>query len=231
MKGMKEECRIGYRRVLPYSLAMQTDSDQRPARRNKLTIDLGEVLGAWRTACAQQGMTVTEGTRQAVRSALKQASGGPASVREGGPVATEQVGLGASRTERVEIRLTASEYELAGSVAAADGFTLPRWIAKLVRYRLTGTPQLGQAELAALSESNYQLHRLGRNLNQIARMLNIDPASRDAEELALIKEVRATIERHTKVVGKVLDNNFQRWALEPKVVRGTHQRRDPDTQS
>lgn len=196
---------------------MIRNSDDQSGRRNMLVVDLGETLQAWREACARRGVTVSEGTRGAVRVALGQGLSEPALPRENAPIAVEQVGRGASRTERVEIRLTTSEYEIAGLVAAADGFTLPRWIAKLVRYRLTGTPQLGQAELEALSESNYQLRRLGRNLNQVARMLNIDPASRDADELALIEEVKATIECHTKIVGKVLDKNFQRWVLEPKV--------------
>ena len=70
-------------------------------------------------------------------------------------------------------------------------------------------PVVSNNEAQTLYQSNYQLLRIGRNLNQIARQLNI------GENVSIttqhIHELKAVIDAHTERVHQVLKTNRRRF--------------------
>jgi hypothetical protein len=73
---------------------------------------------------------------------------------------------------------------------------------------------VGQPELAALTRSNQQLLALGRNLNQIAKVLNTAPQNRAAFRVEVITELSRVIRTHTDRVSDVLRGTVARWSLQ-----------------
>ncbi|HDR9053163.1 TPA: plasmid mobilization relaxosome protein MobC [Burkholderia vietnamiensis] len=67
-------------------------------------------------------------------------------------------------------------------------------------------------EVAALETSNYQLAAIGRNLNQLARALNANPAlSAQRGRLIVIDALRREIDAHLKAVHDMQRANLERW--------------------
>jgi hypothetical protein len=80
----------------------------------------------------------------------------------------------------MEVNLTPSELAALKRMAGHEGYVPTKWVVAMIRTKLTGQPQVGQPELETLARSNQQLLALGRNLNQIAKVLNTSPHNRDA---------------------------------------------------
>jgi len=177
--------------------------------RLRTTVELGALHEPLLAACKARGVNPSEAIRGLVADSLSDAKAD----RET-PVGRELPRVVDRGTRRVEIRLTDSEYSLAKSVAAADGFTLARWISALVRSRLGGGQQLGEMELQALAESSYQLRAVGRNLNQITRAINAGNDAEGRSQLAIVGELSEQIDRHLGKVGRLLESNIERWKLE-----------------
>ncbi|MGE0315909.1 MAG: hypothetical protein AB7P21_30200 [Lautropia sp.] len=169
----------------------------------------GSVAGDARAAAAISSMLETAepagglGSRATRRAAVRSP-----------PVAVAVPGRVDGATRRVEIALTESEYDLAKSIAAADGFTLNRWLAAMVRARLTGQAVLGEPELAAIGAASAELGAVGRNLNQIARTLNTDGVGPDRyPERGLLISLAEKVDAQVREVRRVLEDNRQRWSL------------------
>ena len=71
-------------------------------------------------------------------------------------------------------------------------------------------PSLSAAEVEVLYQSNYQLLSIGRNLNQVARQLNMGESASITSEH--IKELTLIIKQHTEKVADVLRTNRKRLA-------------------
>lgn len=173
-------------------------------RPNRINIDLQGYKQPWLDYCKQYGLSPSEAFRQVV---AKLTAGAKAS-RDGD---VERAGEGAEKL-RKEIRLTASECSQADALACQEGFALARWIVALVRARLSGMPQLGQHELELLARSNLQILALGRNLNQIARAMQLAPDTRLAWRPELIEQLQAAFKDHAGTVAAVLAANVSRWS-------------------
>lgn len=114
---------------------------------------------------------------------------------------------------RCEIKLTPSEYRVASAIAKRDGFALPRWIVGLIRSRLTSTPQFGQQELEVLARSNLNLLAIGRNLNQVAKALNVAKADRGVYRVELIEQIWEMVKEHAAHVAVAIAANTERWRI------------------
>ncbi|ESQ79254.1 hypothetical protein AEYBE204_09600 [Asticcacaulis sp. YBE204] len=114
-------------------------------------------------------------------------------------------------SERREIAMTPSELARVMSIAEADGFSVSKWLAAVVRSRLTGTPQFGAAELQALTESNRQLALIGRQLHHLNRVLN--GHSSEIPEVSSIDTIRQQISVHTAHVSRLVASNLERWSV------------------
>ncbi|RMH94407.1 plasmid mobilization relaxosome protein MobC [Lysobacter pythonis] len=66
-------------------------------------------------------------------------------------------------------------------------------------------------ELQAVGESNNQLRAIGRNLNQIALMLNRGEQAGDLS--AVVARLVNEINQHTEKVHAVIRSNLERWRV------------------
>ena len=73
---------------------------------------------------------------------------------------------------------------------------------------LATEPLLTTKEVEILYQSNAQLLRIGRNINQIAKSLNTStPTALSTQEL---KEINAQIAQHTEKVVRLVSASFER---------------------
>ncbi|AQW70231.1 plasmid mobilization relaxosome protein MobC [Pseudomonas parafulva] len=87
-----------------------------------------------------------------------------------------------------------------------------RWILDAIRIGLTHASQFGISEIDQLGESNYQLLTLGKNLNQIARALNIGHYK--PVTIQRIDSLKRLIDRHTTAVNRAIQASLERWSLD-----------------
>lgn len=119
---------------------------------------------------------------------------------------------GGRADQKITARLTQTEDSEVRRLAHEQGLKPATWVAHLIRRKLRKGPQpLTRDEVAALRESTRQLQAIGRNLNQIARVTNID--WREAERLKRehIKQLAQDIAEHTRKVGALLNGAAAKW--------------------
>ncbi|CAM5191838.1 hypothetical protein OURE66S_03865 [Oligella ureolytica] len=93
-------------------------------------------------------------------------------------------------------------------LAKAEGMTLNRYIVMLLHGYSTKEPVLSTNEVDAIRKSNYQLYKIGHNLNQIAKALNAGlPNSISNTEITKLK---AVIDEHMTKVHQLIDKNYDR---------------------
>jgi hypothetical protein len=118
-------------------------------------------------------------------------------------------------SQKITMRLAKSEMALLGQAAAARGMTRTQWAASLMRARLgRGIPQTAD-ERHALRAVARELHRIGTNVNQIARAVNTDARSGRpvAADVEAIREARAAIDQATSELRMVLGRSAGYWDL------------------
>ncbi len=181
---------------------------QRPKRTTTVTVDLGDLKAPWQNWCEQQGVTPSHALRNALRQAMdRRATRAPAPKLRVTPKRERA-------TARMEVHLTTSELAALKKMAGHEGYVPTKWVVAMIRTKLTGQPQVGQAELETLARSNQQLLALGRNLNQIAKVLNTSPENRGAFRVEVITELSRVIRTHTDRVSDVLRGTVARWSLQ-----------------
>lgn len=183
-------------------------NDMATKRTTTITVDLGELKAPWLAWCGAHQMSPSQALRQVLRQALD---------RTATRVSAPRLRVAPRReraTQRMEVHLTTSELAALRSVARHEGYVPTKWVVAMVRTRLTGEPHVGQAELEGLARSNQQLLALGRNLNQIAKVLNASPRHRDVFRMEVITELSRVIRAHTDTVSRVLRGSVERWQLQ-----------------
>jgi hypothetical protein len=181
---------------------------QRAKRTTTVTVDLGELKGPWQAWCQAQGITPSHALRNALRQAMDRRATRTSAPRSRVIPKRERA------TARIELNLTTSELAALKKMAGHEGYVPTKWLVAMVRTKLTGQPQVGQPELETLARSNQQLLALGRNLNQIAKVLNTAPQNRGAFRVEVITELSRVIQAHTKKVSDVLRGTVERWHLQ-----------------
>ncbi|MFO0698801.1 MAG: hypothetical protein U0236_06200 [Nitrospira sp.] len=180
---------------------------QTTKRMTTVTVDLGELNGPWRAWCQAHGLTPSHALRNALRQAMdRRAMRAPAPRSRVTPKRERA-------TARIELNLTTSELAALKRMAGHEGYVPTKWLVAMLRTKLTGQPHVGQPELETLARSNQQLLALGRNLNQIAKVLNTAPQNRDAFRVEVITELSRVIRAHTDKVSDVLRGSVERWQL------------------
>jgi len=114
---------------------------------------------------------------------------------------------------QINVGLRSDEATMVVEAATTVGLTRVEWIVKLIRAHLLRQPQVTAVEVDALMESNRQLAAVGRNLNQIAKTLNLDPNASYQVTVDSIQKLAADIKAHRKVVSDLLDSNLNRWGV------------------
>ncbi len=180
---------------------------QRAKRTTTITVDLGDLKAPWQAWCQDHGVTPSHALRNAVRQAMdRKATQAP-------PPRLRVSRRRERATARMEVHLTTSELAALKKMAGHEGYVPTKWVVAMIRTKLTGQPHVGQPELERLTRSNQQLLALGRNLNQIAKVLNTVPQNRTAFRVEVVTELARVIQAHTKKVSDVLRGTVERWHL------------------
>jgi len=177
-------------------------------RTTTITVDLGELKASWQAWCQAQGITPSHALRNALRQAMGLTAARTTAPRLRVTPKRERA------TARIELNLTTSELAALKRMAGHEGYVPTKWMVAMVRTKLTGQPQVGQSELETLARSNQQLLALGRNLNQIAKVLNTAPQNRTTFRVEVVTELSRVIQAHTKKVSDVLRGTVERWHLQ-----------------
>lgn len=83
----------------------------------------------------------------------------------------------------------------------------------IVQEHITQNPVLSNDAVQALYQSNFQLLRIGRNINQLARSFNaVMPQSLTTEKL---NEILEYLKHHAKIVSNVLKNQMKSFKYNP----------------
>ncbi len=181
---------------------------QRAKRTTTVTVDLGELKAPWQAWCQAHGITPSHALRNAIRQAMDRRA-------TQAPVPRLRVTPKQERaTARMEVNLTPSELAALKRMAGHEGYAPTKWVVAMIRTKLAGQPHIGQPELEGLARSNQHLLALGRNLNQIAKVLNTAPQNRTAFRVEVITELSRVIQAHTKRVSDVLRGTVARWSLQ-----------------
>ena len=113
------------------------------------------------------------------------------------------------RNQRHVIRVSKSISMQLAELAKANGMTLNRYLVMLIHEHLNKEPTLTANEVAAVQHSNYQLYKLGVNLNQIAKALNSQQRTNLSSQL--ITELQETINKHFTTVGSLIQKSKERY--------------------
>lgn len=177
-------------------------------KRPLLVVDLGELQKPWNAFLKRNGETPSNAIKQVIKRLI--GVGGKVS-----PSYSQLEGLGEGRAEkkRMVIRWTVSESSAIQEQAGIEISSPQNWVINLVRSHLTRKPQFGMREIEALGESNSQLLRIGRNLNQIAKALNTNPEDTSVIKIERIEQLAEQIELHTNKVSALLEANVERWQI------------------
>lgn len=109
---------------------------------------------------------------------------------------------------RFEIRLNTDDQRVLEELAAQEGMTLNGYVAMLLHGYVTKEPQLTTNEVQAIRESNYQLYKIGNNLNQVAKALNMEEVSANSVKLAAIESLQAMMRQHMLTVHPLIEKNY-----------------------
>lgn len=118
---------------------------------------------------------------------------------------------------KLTLRLPASDLAALAAEADALGLSRTQWVVALIRRRLYGRPQLSRPEAIAFVDVQRDLRRIGVNVNQIARALNVAVLEGSVLdlELAQLGAFQAEIAAHLDGLRDAFAGNLAYWAVEP----------------
>lgn len=191
-----------------------------------------ELLSTWVAADVaqkfkQQARDVEGGTSAALRRIVTEAVEGKPPAAPGGAGTGKQVGVRFKASERVLLAL-----------AARERATSPaNWVRSLALVHLTRKPAWNERELEPLRQVAREIHAVGRNLNQIARALNVAvqsgvfPPHQHVAAQEAADFVRSQMHRMTAMI----TSNYDYWGLpqdeRPKPTPGARKRHDAEARA
>jgi predicted DNA binding CopG/RHH family protein len=122
-----------------------------------------------------------------------------------------------SRDARLYVRLAAEDWRLLKERSNARRLPSATYVALLVRSHLRGAAPLPRAEYLALRQSVLELTALGRNLNQIARVMNQGgrPALPGRAEVGAMLKVAEGLRDHFR---ELLKANERSWRGDAETI-------------
>ncbi len=120
-----------------------------------------------------------------------------------------------TKTDKVTVRLSEYSIKMIQEQARYEGYlNQSQWVRAAVLSKLSNTPVLSNAEIDALRDSNRHITALGRNLNQIARVLNTNFRHSDKITKEMIEKLKNDFDRHTKKVNQLVAKSSKRWGAD-----------------
>lgn len=138
---------------------------------------------------------------------------------DGAVVTSEGTGLPArahkpfhsgAKTEMVYVRLEPHYYDELGRLASQRRWYRSAYLANLLYAHIDHRPVLCHDEINAVRQVARQLADIGRNVNQIARKVNIDPDSADIS-VSDFELIRMLLEVETAAVKALVQANLRTW--------------------
>ena len=188
-----------------------------------MSVDLGPLKVGLYQAAHRAGVSPSMFARKAIAALLGSiTSESGAEVSQPGLVAAVERGKLEDKVLEVRMKLHQEDARRASDCARAEGLSRSEYLAMLVGEamrgvaRRAGTPAnrggLGSrgpaGDLAGMREalvgSTSQIAALGRNVNQIARALNGNPAVVSKQNLETLAAIAGRVDRHVDLVGAVL---------------------------
>ena len=169
-----------------------------------------ELLSTWVPAeLAQAFKTAARGSQGGTSAALRRLV--TEAVTNKPPAAPAGAGTG----YQVGVRLKPQERVALASAARSHGTSPANWLRALALVHLARKPQWNAAELDELRELFKELRRIGSNVNQIARALNVAVQSGvypPHQGIAAQQAAEAIRDDMRRVVG-MMTGNFDYWGL------------------
>lgn len=154
----------------------------------------------WSAFCAAQGVTESDMLGMMIERVTS------------GAVENNTKGLGEAKTAQLNIRATPAVLNRISERAKSEGFTSrTAWATNVLSQALTSKPSINDDELSMIRASNRELSAIGRNLNQIARQLNIEFRDSDRLTKEAIEALSSKIDEHKSLVAALLDKSQKRW--------------------
>lgn len=116
-------------------------------------------------------------------------------------------------TTKITIRLTPDEVAEIDRLARHGGMYRATWLATLARANLAKQPMLTYEERLAVREAARQMAHVGRNLNQMARALNIDAIDSERPTLELLRELADQYESLKHEVYELIAASREQWSI------------------
>lgn len=123
----------------------------------------------------------------------------------------------APRSTKLTVRLAAADARGLDAAAAAMGLSRNGWAAAVIRRRLVGRPTFRRSEELTLLAIQAEVHRIGVNVNQIARALNtavLEGKVLDLEMVALA-DLRTELRAHLRALHEAFEGNLAYWQVDP----------------
>ncbi|WEK39821.1 MAG: plasmid mobilization relaxosome protein MobC [Candidatus Brevundimonas colombiensis] len=149
------------------------------------------------------------GRSRYLRALMEAAAQAPLPARELAPCS--------AKSAKLTLRLADEDMALLEAEAGRAGLLRTQWAVMLVRRRLHGRLQLTPPEAMALIGVRRELHRIGVNINQIARALNtavMEGAVLDLE-VAQLAAFASEIRVHLSGLDELFAGNLAYWSVEP----------------
>ena len=136
-------------------------------------------------------------------------------INRSSPIAKLAVPFNETKTNKVTVRFSEHTIKMVQEQARYEGYiNQSHWIRATIISKLNNTPVLSSSETDALQQSNRQLAAIGRNLNQIARVLNIDFRHSDKLTREMIERLKLTIDKHTSKVDQLVAKSSKRFGAD-----------------
>ena len=115
--------------------------------------------------------------------------------------------------QRLTLRLPPAHQSYLSEKSRLQHTSMNEIVRDIIAEYITEQPVISNDAVQALYQSNYQLLRIGRNINQLARQLNsIQPNSFTTQQL---NELEYFLKQHTQKVGKVLRKQDKPFKYRP----------------
>lgn len=159
-----------------------------------------EVKANWQAFCKSRGFSESEMLAMMIERVTS------------GEVDLEPKGLAEVKTNQINIKLPAAKIDEITQRAKQEGFpSRTTWVVSVISQALDNKPVLNDEEANTIRASNRELSAIGRNLNQIARKLNIEFRDSDRLSAEAIERLSDAIEQHKTAVATFLEKSQKRW--------------------
>ncbi|POR73728.1 hypothetical protein BKM30_25995 [Pseudomonas syringae pv. syringae] len=113
----------------------------------------------------------------------------------------------------IDVSLSHTEAKALDALAKEMGWSRLKYLAQLFRVHLSSEPRFSEKEMLELRQVTMQLSALGRNINQIARALNISLDHANQAHAVNWEVMHKVVDLHRKYVKALVKSNLSYWGV------------------